>query len=126
MAPPAAQLAVADQLVDHVPVTDEVDLHQVRTVGNAGGGEQCIDGSADLLECAVDRCRIAKVDLDSAAQPGLDRCVVEVDHLGSEVSDDLGRSGAHAGGTSDHQRPLAVVAELLDTSHFNPLLGRLP
>ena len=84
----------------------------------------CIDGSADLLECAVDRCRVAKVDLDSAAESGVDRRVIQVDDLGSEVTDDLGRSGAHAGSTSDYQRPLAVVAELLDTSHFIPLLGR--
>ncbi len=78
----------------------------------------------DLLERAVDRRRVAQVDLDSAAEPGFHRGVVQVDDLGSEVTDDLGRSGAHAGGTSDHQRPLAVVTELLDTSHFNPLSGR--
>ena len=107
-----------------MPVTDEVDLHQVRTVGDAGGREQCVDGSADLLEGAVDRRRVPKVDLDSAAQPGVDRRVVQVDDLGSKVTNDLGRSGAHTGGTSDYQRPLAVVAELLDTSHFIPLLGR--
>jgi len=54
---------------------------------------------------------------------GGDRRVVHVDDLGSECANDLGRRGAHARGTSHDQRPLAVVAELLDTSHFNPLWG---
>jgi len=106
-------------------MADEVDLHQVRTVGDAGGREEGVDGSAKLLERAVDRRRVPKVDLDPAAEAGVDRRVVQVDDLGSERADDFGRRGAHAGGTSDYQRPLAVVAELLDTSHFYPLSGRL-
>src|ERR1700728_1457588 len=81
-------------------------------------------GPAALLEGAVDRRRVPKVDLDSAAQAGVDRSVVQVDDLGSKVTNDLGRSGTHTSGTSDYQRPLAVVAELLDTSHVIPLLGR--
>ena len=105
-------------------MADEVDLHQVRTVGNAGGREESIDGSADLLERAVDRGRVPKVDLDPAAEARVDWRIVQVDDLGSECANDLGRGGAHAGGTSDYQRPLSVVAELLDTSHFDPLLGR--
>ncbi len=70
MAEPRPSWPLLISLVDHVAVTDEVDLHQVRAVGNAGGGEHCVDGSADLLECAVDRCRVTKVDLDSAAESG--------------------------------------------------------
>ena len=121
MAEPAAQLAVVDQRVDHVPVPDEVDLHQVWTIGDTSGREQRVN-LAHLFERAVDRRRVAQVDLNAAAESGLDGGVVQIDHLGSEVTHDLGRRGAHAGGTSDYQRPLAVVAELLDTSHVNPLL----
>jgi hypothetical protein len=119
-------VAAAHQSVDDVPMPDEVDLHQVWTVGDTGGREEGVDGSADLLEGVVNRRRVPKVHLDPAAEAGVDRRVVHVDDLGSERADDLGRRGAHAGGTSDYQRPLAVVAELLDTSHFYPLLGCLP
>jgi hypothetical protein len=73
---------------------------------------------------AVDGCGVPQVNLDPAAEAGGDRRVVQVDDLSSESADDLGCRGAHTGRTSDYQRPLAVVAELLDTSHFNPLWGR--
>jgi len=60
-------LAVADQLVDHVPVTDEVDLHQFRTIGDAGGGNSASTGPPTILG-RVDRRRSRRSNLDSAAQ----------------------------------------------------------
>jgi hypothetical protein len=105
-------------------MADEVDPHQVWSLGNAGGGKDGVDGSAYLLDGAIDGGWVSKVNLNPSAEIGRDRRVIHDDDLGSKGTNRFGRCGAHTAGTAHHQRPLAVIAKLLDTSHFCPLLGR--
>jgi hypothetical protein len=46
-----------------IAVADEVDLHQVRPLGDPGGRKHRVDRATHLLERGVDRRGVAQIDL---------------------------------------------------------------
>ena len=70
-----------------------------------------MDRAAALVDRGVDAGLVAQVEVDRLDAREGDRRVVHDHDLGAEVLHQLGRRGTHAGGTTDDQRPLAVVAE---------------
>ena len=78
---------------------------------DAGAGEQRVDRAAALVDRGVDARLVAEVEVDRLDALEGDRREVHHDDLGAEVLHQLRGRGTHAGGTTDDQRSLAVVAE---------------
>ena len=118
IAEPRVEVAARDELVDHVAVADEVDLLDVRrAVGHARAREQRVDRAGALVEGGVDRGLLAEVHVDRLRARKLDLREVHHHDLGAGVLHELGDGRAHAGGTADHEGPLAVVAKGAECTH---------
>jgi len=99
-------------------VADEIDaLDAGRSVGHPGTGEQHIDRAATLGDGGVDRLPLSQVDVDGLGPGQGDLGEVHDHHLGSGVQDQLGGGGTHAGGATDHEDPLPVVAKCVKERH---------
>ena len=67
--------------------------------------------------------------MESGDAGELDRSKVHDDHLSTAVEHQLGRCRPHAGGATDHEDALVVVAERVEKAHAaSPLVaeGRCP
>ena len=93
----------------------EVDLLDVgRPVGHARARHERVDRAAALVDGGVDRGLVAQVHVDGLGSGELDLGVVHHHDLGAGVEGQLGGSGPHTRGTTDHQDPLAVVTECIE------------
>ena len=118
MAPPGRQVAAGEEVLDDVPMCNEVDQHEPgRPVGDTGRRKHGVDGARELGQGGVDRASVPEVDLDGGPYLEFDRSVVHDDHLGPEVSRGPGGGSTHSSRSADDQHPLAVVPEGLDTTH---------
>ena len=115
----AGELILGEQLLDQVPVPDEVDpLDPGRSFVDAGAREHGVEGPVGRGQGAVDRVALGQVQLDArhAVQGHLG--AVHDDHgLRARVPGELGRGRPHAGGTANHEHPLAVVAKRIEHAH---------
>ena len=107
-------------------MTDEVDLLDARrAVGHTRAREQRVDRAAALVEGGVDAVLVAEVEVDRLDALEGDGRVVHDDHFGAEVLHQRRRRCTHAGGATDDQRSLAVVAECVCV-HVRVLLSIFP
>ena len=88
-----------------------------RPVGHAGAREQRVHRAAALVDGGVDGVLLGQVDVDGLGARQRDLGEVHHHDLGTGVLRQLGGGGAHAGGATDHQDPLAVVAECIEQCH---------
>ena len=124
MAEPAGEVTTGPEAVDQVAVAEEVDLLDARdAVGDPGAGQQGVDRSPAGVDGGVDRRRVGEVDLDRLHPLEGDRGPVHHDDLGAGVEGQLGGGGAHAGGPTDDEDPLAVVSERVEQAHGRNLSG---
>ena len=115
MAEPRWQHVLGQQSLDEVAVAAEVDLLDVRgAVGHAGARHQGVDRSAILVDRVVDGLLVSQVHMNGFDAGKRHLGEVHHHHLGTGVTRQLCRGRPHAGGSTDHQDLLAVVAECVE------------
>ena len=80
-------------------------------------------GPPQLVERGVDRVLLGQVDVDGLDARQGDLGEVHDHDVGAGVLHQLGGGGAHAGGTADDERALAVVPECVEQTHDGAPLG---
>ena len=113
-------MPLVEHAIDQVAVADEVDLLDARgAVGHAGAREQRVDRAAALVDGGVDRRLVGQVDVDGLGAGQRDLGEVHDHDLGAGALQQLGRGRAHAGGATDDDGALAVVAECIERRHVD-------